>query len=511
MTTKWRLVACTLVSAAALGQTDRATAMELLTAGDFETTIAAVPQVPSWTLQEFRAVDPNAAADTASLEGFANSGGSVTGEFGLWVKAFAGNPTAGLATMILSQSVPAVPGETYSFKGEAAFETNYSGGVNTLDPTSPFGAIPSPTRTEFELAFLDAGGAVIGTPVIRDLKPEVFNGFGYTAVTPISDVAPANAASVRVRAMGIDMANNQLNPQSAFMDNFSLTTLSAPSTELLANARLNDAPEVAPTPEQVLSEIYDFIEVPDTSTDIVRVASFANNPATGGVNGIWISPFLVSAQGGSGTVAQTVPGTAGVEYTFSAGARWETNFFGDTGTMDENKAVIELAFLDGAGEVIGSSVLDLRDDGKTSAANSWTTHSVTATAPAGTVDVRVAGIISNLTNNSAGGAQSAFWDDFSLTAATSPEFLAGDFDGTGAVGDGDLTLLLSNWGGAVPPVPAGWDGAQPTAPGVGDDELTALLSTWGQVQASSAVSVPEPASALLVLAGVALAATRRRV
>jgi hypothetical protein len=396
MTTKWRLVACTLVGAAALGQADRATAIELLTAGDFETTIAAVPQVPSWTLQEFRAVNPSAAADTASLEGFANSGGSVTGEFGLWVKGFAGNPTAGLATMILSQSVPAVPGETYSFKGEALFETYYSGGVETLEAGSLFGAIPSPTRTEFELAFLDAGGAVIGTPVVRNLKPEVFNGFGYTAVSPISDVAPAGAASVRVRAMGIDMANNQLNPQSAFMDNFSLTTLSAPSTELLANARLNEAPEVAPTPEEVLSGIYDFIEVPETSVDIVRVRDFANNPATGGVQGIWISPFDVGGQGGSGTVAQTVPGSAGTEYTFSAGARWEPNFFGDTGTMDENKAVIELSFLDEMGAVISSSVLDLRDDGKTAAANSWTTHSVTATAPEGTVDVRVAGIISNL-------------------------------------------------------------------------------------------------------------------
>jgi hypothetical protein len=500
MTTKWRLVACTLVGAAALGLADRATAIELLTAGDFETTIGAVPQVPSWTLQEFRAVDPNAAADTASLEGFANSGGSVTGEFGLWVKAFAGNPTAGLATMILSQAVPAVPGETYSFKGEALFETYYSGGVETLEAGSLFGAIPSPTRTEFELSFLDAGGAVIGTPVIRNLKNEVFNGFGYTAVTPISDVAPANAASVRVRAMGIDMANNQLNPQSAFMDNFSLTTLSAPSTELLANARLNEAPEVAPTPEEVLSGIYDFIEVPETSVDIVRVASFANNPATGGVNGIWISPFDVGGQGGSGTVAQTVPGSAGTEYTFSAGARWETNFFSGPGA---NEAVIELSFLDGMGEVIGSSVLDLRDDGKT-ADNNWSTHSVSATAPEGTVDVRVAGIISNLTTNPAGGAQSAFWDDFSLMAADTPS-LPGDTDGNGVVDLVDLNNVKNNFGAVSPPALGDTDGN-------GTIDLVDLNNVKNNFGATlGAVSVPEPASALLVLAGVAIAATRRRV
>lgn len=506
MTTKWRLVACTLVGAAALGLADRATAMELLTSGDFEYVPgAAAPEVPSWTLTESRATNPGAATDTASLVGFANAGGTVAGEFGLWVKGFAGNPTDGLATMILAQSVPAIPGETYSFKGEAAFETYYSGGVETLEAGSLFGAIPSPTRTEFELAFLDAGGAVIGTPVVRNLKPEVFNGFGYTAVSPISDVAPAGAASVRVRAMGIDMANNQLNPQSAFMDNFSLTTLSAPSTELLANPRLNDAPVVPPTAEEVLSEYFDFIEDPETSTDIVRIINFANNPATGGINGVWISPFLASAQGGSATVAQTVAGTAGVEYTFSAGARWETNFLGDASVTDENKAVIELAFLDGMGEVIGSSVLDLRGDGKTAAANSWTTHSVTATAPEGTVDVRVAGIISNLTTNPAGGGQSAFWDDFSLMAADLPT-LIGDTDGNGVVDLVDLNNVKNNFGAVSPPALGDTDGN-----GTIDlVDLNNVKNNFGAT-AGGAVSVPEPASALMVLAGVALAATRRRV
>ncbi|QDT69224.1 hypothetical protein MalM25_21570 [Planctomycetes bacterium MalM25] len=98
-----------------------------------------------------------------------------------------------------------------------------------------------------------------------------------------------------------------------------------------------------------------------------------------------------------------------------------------------------------------------------------------------------------------------------FTAPDDPMFLEGDFDGNGSVGDGDLTLLLSNWGGAVPPVPAGWDGAQPTAPGVGDDELTALLGTWGASQ--SGVAVPEPASVLVclgLLGSATLLRSRRR-
>jgi len=91
--------------------------------------------------------------------------------------------------------------------------------------------------------------------------------------------------------------------------------------------------------------------------------------------------------------------------------------------------------------------------------------------------------------------------------------LVGDFDGNGAVGNSDLTLLLDNWGDAVPPVPVGWNGYQPTPNAVGNDELTALLDGWGDVAGAgslAAAAVPEPTAwVLFAVAGMLLPIHRR--
>ena len=95
---------------------------------------------------------------------------------------------------------------------------------------------------------------------------------------------------------------------------------------------------------------------------------------------------------------------------------------------------------------------------------------------------------------------------------TAPEMLVGlpgDFDGNGSVGNGDLTLLLDNWGDAVPPTPTGWNGLAPTTPGVGNDELTALLDGWGDV-ADAASAVPEPTTLLLAVMGACILGIHRR-
>ncbi len=101
-------------------------------------------------------------------------------------------------------------------------------------------------------------------------------------------------------------------------------------------------------------------------------------------------------------------------------------------------------------------------------------------------------------------------DNVSVTlvgGATEP----GDYDGTGAVGQGDLDLVLLNWGKTPPPVPAGWVNEIPEGL-IGQTQLDGVLLNWGNGTPVALTGVPEPttlALALLSLCGVA-ANTRRR-
>ena len=87
--------------------------------------------------------------------------------------------------------------------------------------------------------------------------------------------------------------------------------------------------------------------------------------------------------------------------------------------------------------------------------------------------------------------------------------LAGDFNGSGSVEQGDLDLVLNNWGG---PRTAGFvantDGLATT--GVDQEELDRVLNNWGSSNAPAfnGVAVPEPA-ALSLLAGLAFLGRRR--
>lgn len=84
--------------------------------------------------------------------------------------------------------------------------------------------------------------------------------------------------------------------------------------------------------------------------------------------------------------------------------------------------------------------------------------------------------------------------------------LEGDFNGDGAVDNGDLNLLLGAWGSSTAP-PEWINGFD--AP-VDNDELNALLGGWG---AGTAGAIPEPSSVLglcVAMCGVVGSRSRRR-
>jgi len=74
-------------------------------------------------------------------------------------------------------------------------------------------------------------------------------------------------------------------------------------------------------------------------------------------------------------------------------------------------------------------------------------------------------------------------------------FIPGDFDGSGQVEQGDLTLLLNNWGAVVADgqaPEAGWVNLDDiTAPAIDQDELTLLLNNWGNIAPLSDVLIDE--------------------
>jgi len=146
------------------------------------------------------------------------------------------------------------------------------------------------------------------------------------------------------------------------------------------------------------------------------------------------------------------------------------------------------------------------------------------------------------------GSYSAVWDievsDENLLGSTTSSlqitliadilsgFIAGDFDGSGQVEQGDLTLLLTYWGAVVADGQApdsSWvNTADITAGAIDQDELTVLLSNWGntaslnddlvdEISATTGLSsmqitamIPEPTTAIVFSLGLISLLSRRQ-
>jgi hypothetical protein len=87
--------------------------------------------------------------------------------------------------------------------------------------------------------------------------------------------------------------------------------------------------------------------------------------------------------------------------------------------------------------------------------------------------------------------------------------LMGDYNGNGQVEQGDLDLVLLNWGQAV--VPGGWTNDLPDG-AIDQAELDGVLLNWGNAsgQLSAAGAVPEPTTLLIAMLACAGAAIWRR-
>ncbi|MEM7577823.1 MAG: SGNH/GDSL hydrolase family protein [Planctomycetota bacterium] len=90
--------------------------------------------------------------------------------------------------------------------------------------------------------------------------------------------------------------------------------------------------------------------------------------------------------------------------------------------------------------------------------------------------------------------------------------LVGDFDASGSVEQGDLNLVLNNWGRDtdVVGVPEGWVLGLPEG-AIDQAELNAVLNNWGSGESPDmqGLAVPEPGMAVLLLLGSAAFGRRR--
>ncbi|MCA9186179.1 MAG: hypothetical protein R3E01_00030 [Pirellulaceae bacterium] len=481
------LLRVTMLGLAWLTATVPADGQNLLINGSMD-----VPNAPlGWDLLETANNPEIGVTNSAEAAGFAAQSGGL----GLWLREFQGLFIGNgneQVNAVLSQTVPGTPGESYTFSGWSFFEENYSGGVDVLAPESPSGEVASSTQTMMELAFLDASGTVIGTPVTLDLRTVQSNTETWMQHM-LNGVAPAGTTDVRVSASAIDMVANVDPAQSAFYDNFSLTTASAPNTQLLSNNDLEEWPEAT-------LDGWDF--APGSPVEYIDFAAHS------GTTGLWVRSYEGFPGPIDAVVTQTVAAEAGKNYEFSGWSYFEAGYPGGVDNLDPaaplgnipspTQTYFEMEFLDSSGQVIGDPVLlDLRTVQMND--ETWRKHALQGLAPEGTAEVRVSIQALQLVENVDIPFQTANFDEFSLVVLT-PNDLLGDYNRNGVVDAADYTVWKDNFGSST----------ELAADGNGNGlidaaDYTVWKDNFGNA-AGNAVSsmVPEPASGLAALVGMVI-------
>ena len=158
-----------------------------------------------WTL--FEAGGANAATFASFADRTAGPGG-----VGLWLRSFAGSFDGDAPQFVsarLSQDVPASPGVAYTASAWFRYEANYPGTI-----------VGGATETTLGMTFLDAGMGALGQ-IVFDVDAAQDND-GVWRQFFVNGIAPAGTAFVRVYAEMNDGHIVQVNPQSAFIDDFEL-------------------------------------------------------------------------------------------------------------------------------------------------------------------------------------------------------------------------------------------------------------------------------------------------
>lgn len=298
-------------------------------------------------------------------------------------------------------------------------------------------AILSPTVTKFEMEFLDDNGVLLGAATPWDLRDGEGLDAYRTGIDKVSMIAPPNSRKVRVRVSALDMQDNCCEGgQDVLFDNFLLSDGAMGTGNRLANGNLNTpgAPVGWTLAEGPTGTVPGPPPVNDVPADSAAFIGFANrkvedttapidpagNPT--GSQGLWLRPFVNATQfepdlpSVFAILSQTVPGSSGAEYDFSAWTAWEAGFSGGLNNTT-TQTFLRIEFLNGA-TVIGTQNLDLKAAGMVNDEagglefDDWKNFSVSATAPANTTNVRVSAGATGMFSTT--GAQSAFFDEFSL-------------------------------------------------------------------------------------------------